>query len=85
MGGACGGGGCRESEMSRIGLMVGVGDCRNVKFWELYSWLVVVVVAASETVRLSWLVPLTVDTLSPEDLTSQGFFISPRVPVCICV
>ncbi len=46
------------------------------------QWLVVVVVAASETVRLSWLVVLTVDSLSPVDLTSQGFF---YIPACPCV
>lgn len=46
------------------------------------QWLVVVVVAASETVRLSWLVLLTVDSLSPVDLTSQGFF---YIPACACV
>lgn len=44
--------------------------------------LVVVVVAASETVRLSWLVLLTVDSLSLVDLTSQGFFYT---PACACV
>lgn len=47
------------------------------------QWLVVVVVvAASETVRLSWLVVLTVDSLSTVDLTSQGFF---YIPSCACV
>lgn len=45
------------------------------------QWLVVVVIAASETVRLSWLVLLTVDSLSPVDLTSQGFF---YIPACLC-
>lgn len=44
--------------------------------------LVVVVVAASETVGLSWLVLLTVDSLSPVDLTSQGFF---YIPACAFV
>lgn len=46
------------------------------------QWLVVVVVAASETVRLSWLVLLTVDSLSSVDLTSQGFF---YIPACAFV
>lgn len=44
--------------------------------------VVVVVVAASETVRLSRLRVLTVDSLSTVDLTSQGFF---YIPACACV
>ena len=48
--------------------------------------LVVVVVAASETVRLSWLAFLTVDSLSLVDLTSQGFFHIPaRGSLHLCV
>lgn len=42
----------------------------------------VVVVAASETVRLSWQVILTVDSLSPVYLTLQGFF---YIPACAWV
>lgn len=45
----------------------------------MVQWLVVVVVAASETVRLSWIALLTVDSLSSVDLTSQGFF---YIPAC---
>lgn len=51
------------------------------------QWLVVVVVvAARETVRLTWLVLLTVDSLSSVDLTSQGFlYITAYVCVHLCV
>lgn len=50
------------------------------------QWLVVVVVAARETVRLTWLVLLTVDSLSSVDLTSQGFlYITAYACVHLCV
>lgn len=49
------------------------------------QWLVVVAVAASETVGLSWLVRLTVDSLSTVDLTSQGFFYILRQCLCTFV
>lgn len=48
--------------------------------------LVVVVVAASETLRLSWVALLTVDSLSSVDLTSQGFFYIPACAfMCRCM
>lgn len=50
------------------------------------QWLVVVVVAARETARLTWLVLLTVDSLSSVDLTSQGFlYITAYACVHLCV
>lgn len=56
----------------------GRGRAGQGRVWRL----VVVVVAASETVRLSRLRVLTVDSLSTVDLTSQGFF---YIPACACV
>lgn len=47
--------------------------------------MVVVVVAASETVSLSWLVLLTVDSLSPGGSDLTGVLLYPGVCLCAFV